>query len=386
MAEATPLPRCLEHSPVKVRFGAGCLDELGVLARKEGASRVLLVTDPGIVAAGHVETALNSLRSAGLDVTLFDGATENPTTVEVTSGVTLATACNPDLLVALGGGSAMDCAKGINLILTNGGEVRDYWGVNHPTRPMLPLIAVPTTAGTGSEAQSFALISDPVTHRKMACGDRRLPTEGGLRPRVAILDPNLTRSQPPRVAAAAGIDAIAHAVETAGAKARTDVSRTLSEQAWRRLSAAFTTAMREPDDDEARAMMLLGAHLAGAAIEHSMLGAAHACANPLTARCGIVHGVAIGVMLPHVVEFNASDGANPYVDLDTDARRLASTLYRLRNDAGLPASLSACGVPEDMLPELATDAATQWTASFNPRSVEAEQLLECYRRAYSCGS
>ena len=275
----------------------------------------------------------------------------------------------------------MDCAKGINLVLTNGGEIADYWGIDKPSEPMLPFIAVPTTAGTGSEAQSFALITDEHTHQKMACGDRRLPQDGGLRPRVAILDPKLTRTQPPTVAAAAGIDAVAHAVETAATTKRNKISRSFSTEAWRLLDAAFETAMRDPDNDEARSGMLLGAHLAGAAIEHSMLGAAHACANPLTAKFGIVHGVAVGIMLPHVVRYNASSGDNPYADIEASADRLAERIESFLDAGNHPRSLAAVDVPAESLPALAESAAKQWTATFNPVPVGAAELLDIYRRA-----
>ena len=164
----------------------------------------------------------------------------------------------------------MDCAKGINFILTNGGRMQDYWGTGKATKPMLPLIAIPTTAGTGSDAQCYALITDPETHQKMACGDEK------ALPRVAMLDPELTATQPPKVAAATGIDAVAHAVESAGID---EAQRRLAAAVARSLAAAGIVVRAgdaRPADVEARQRMLLGAHLAGAAIENSMLGAAHA--------------------------------------------------------------------------------------------------------------
>ena len=312
---------------------------------------------------------------------VVDGVQRRPRAGVVRAGVAFAGEVNPDWRVAVGGGSSMDCAKGINLVLTNGGEIADYWGIDKPTEPMLPFIAVPTTAGTGSEAQSFALITDEHTHQKMACGDSRLPQDGGLRPHLAILDPKLTRTQPPTVAAAAGIDAVAHAVETAATTKRNKISRSFSMEAWRLLDGAFETAMRDPDNDEARSGMLLGAHLAGAAIEHSMLGAAHACANPLTAKFGIVHGVAVGIMLPHVVRYNASSADNPYADIEASADRLAERIESFLDAGDHPRSLAAVDVPAESLPALAKLAATQWTASFNPVPVGANELLEIYRRA-----
>lgn len=376
------LPQCLNASPVRVEFSSGHLNLLGRIARDEGATRVMLVTDPGIVKAGHVEKACASLKQAGLICVVYDGARENPTVDHITPGLDMAERTHVDFLVGIGGGSAMDCCKGINLLRTNGGRIEDYWGVNKPVQPMLPQIMVPTTAGTGSEAQSFALISDVRSHQKMACGDRRLPTEGGLRPRAAILDPDLTLSVPKRVAAMAGIDAVAHAVESAGCNARTDVSRAFSREAWRLLDAALEKSMADPKNDQARSDMLLGAHLAGAAIESAMLGAAHACANPLTAHVGLPHGEAVGLMLPHVIRFNGENGENPYSDICSNPEELIWRVTRMREACGLSSRLSEHRVTDEMIPTLSSMAERQWTAQFNPRPVDAGALAEIYRLAF----
>jgi alcohol dehydrogenase len=365
----------LPGSRVKIVFGAGTLRNLGDVVRSEGGSRALLVSDPGITAAGHVERAVRSLYKAGLTVRVFDEAGENPTTIHVGKGVIAARSFKPDLIVGLGGGSAMDCAKGINFLLTNGGQMQDYWGVNKATKPMLPFIAIPTTAGTGSDAQSFALITDPETHQKMACGDTK------ALPRRAILDPELTATTPPNVAAATGIDAIAHAVETAGCNKRNETSRRLSKKAWSLLEPAYERVMLDPDDAAARQDMLMGAHVAGAAIENSMLGAAHACANALTALCETVHGVAVGLMLPHVIRFNAAVGANPYADLMDNSDALADRIERLLEAGRLPRRLNAVGTSEELIPQLAEFAAKQWTAGFNPRKVGAGEFREVFEAA-----
>ena len=335
----------------------------------------MLVTDPGIKDAGHVERAVRGLYHAGFAVKVFDEVGENPTIIHVGKGVIASKAFEPDLIVGLGGGSSMDCGKGINFILTNGGRMAEYWGHDKAARPLLPFIAVPTTAGTGSDAQSYALITDPETHQKMACGDK------SALPRVAVLDADLTATQPPKVAAATGIDAIAHAVESAGATQRTPVSQSLSKQAWRLLESSFETAITDPTDAAARQNMLLGAHLAGAAIENSMLGAAHSLANPLTGLCGLVHGRAVGLMLPHVVRFNSANGDRPYADLMADPEQLIKRLNTLLQAGGLPRRLSEADVPESRLPELAEMAATQWTAQFNPRKAGPAEMLEMYRAA-----
>ena len=387
--DSGPLPAALADSSMQVLFGAGRFAELGRLIASLGARRALLVSDPGLVAAGYVQRAARLIRDAGVETHVFDGARENPTTEHVDAGLETARRAHIDFIVGLGGGSAMDCAKGINILLTNGGRIQDYWGVDKTTAPMLPSVLVPTTTGTGSEAQSFALISDAESHQKMACGDRRPPGRGGLRPLAVVLDPELTRTQPAAVAAATGIDALSHAVETAGARVRNERSLELSREAWRRLDANYERIVSGSADDTALAEMLLGAHLAGAAIEASMLGAAHACANPLTARFGVTHGVAVGLLLPHVVRYNSPSGSNPYDALCDDpqahcrdAEALAQRIESLLSVARLPRTLRALHVPRAALAALAAEAATQWTAQFNPRAVGARELLSIYEAAF----
>ena len=369
-----------------VVFGAGVLGCLGELALDlpnvpASPQRALLVTDPGLRAAGHARRARGSLEAAGLKVAVFDDVEENPTTDHVARGVEAARQHGTDLLVGLGGGSAMDCCKGINFLLTQGGEMEDYWGVGKARRPMLPSIGVPTTAGTGSEAQRFALVSRASDHRKMACGDRK------ARFRTVVLDPDLLVTVPRSVAALTGLDAVSHAVESHVSRAGTPLSRMFSREAFHRLDRAFPTYLEDPTHAEARADMLLGAHLGGAAIEASMLGAAHSLANPLTARYDVTHGAAVGLMLPHVVRFNGALCSDAYSELvggsPTDAaERLARRLEGLTTLAGLPTDLASCGVSREELPELGRQAAEQWTAQFNPREVGAAELTALYESAF----
>jgi alcohol dehydrogenase len=359
----------------RVVFGAGSLSRLGEMAKSLGGRRALLVSDPGIAAAGYTNRALRLLMELDIEAHLFVDVEENPTTAHVDAGLLFARAKEVDLIIGLGGGSSMDCAKGINFVYTNGGTMHDYWGVGRAQRAMLPLIAIPTTAGTGSEAQSFALISDPATHRKMACGDPKAA------PAIAILDPELTVSQPHDVTANTGIDAVTHALETWVTKKRNPLSQAYSREAWRLLARNFRRVVDSPNDVEARGAMQLGAHFAGAAIESSMLGAAHSCANPLTARYGIVHGSAVGLMLPSVIHFNAEEVGSLYDELG-GAEELAATVEGLLAHARLPTRLSQHGVPEEDLPQLAAEAAGQWTAQFNPRAVDTAALEEIYRCAW----
>lgn len=285
----------------------------------------------------------------------------------------------------------MDTAKGCNFILTNGGEMRDYWGRGKATRPMLPLIAIPTTAGTGSECQSAALIAEESSHQKMACLDPKAAA------RIAVLDPELTLSQPTAVTAHTGVDALTHAIEAAVTRQRNAISLMYAHEAFKRLVPALPRVLADSADLAARGQMLLGAALAGLAIENSMLGAAHSCANPLTAHFDVVHGEAVGVMLPHVIRFNAgldeatrlayaelasapeiacvSNGLEPAVEA------LIRRVEALLNLAGIARSLRDLRVNAEAITLLAAEAARQWTAQFNPRPLAVEDFARLYEAA-----
>lgn len=373
----------------RVIVGAGTVDRLGELLRARGAARVLLVTDPGVVAVGHTDRAQRSLEAAGVEVHRFDDVRENPTTACVERCLAAARACQPDHFVAVGGGSSLDTAKGADFLYTNGGRMEDYWGVDKATQPLLPIVAVPTTAGTGSETQSFALIAREEDHQKMACG------APGAAPVLSILDPELTGTMPRTVAAYTGLDALTHAVETAVTSKRTPASALFARESFvlaeRHLEGAFAQAPSLAD----REGMLLAAAWAGVAIEHSMLGAAHACGNPLTARCGLVHGHAVSTMLPAVVRFNGEEpaAAEEYRTLALAAglcapdsspasavEALARRVEGLLDEAEAP-TLAALDVGESQIADLAEEASRQWTGQFNPRPVGAEELAQLYRAA-----
>lgn len=369
------------HARTRVVFGVGEVSRVGELAAALG-TRALLVADPGIVEAGYATRVQRLLESAGIGVVEFHDFGENPDSRSVERGRDVAAPERVELIVAVGGGSSLDCAKGVNFLLGGGGKVSDYRGYGKARGPMLPMVAVPTTSGTGSEAQSYAVLSDADTHLKMACGDP------GAAFRVAILDPELTVTAPRGVTAAAGIDAVSHAVETWVTTRRTPLSDLFSREAWRLLSTGFMPALTTPSDLEARGAMQLGAFYAGLAIEHSMLGATHACANPLTQHYGTTHGVAIALLLPHVVRWNSRVTADRYAELAAvrgETRRPETLLARLEDfiAAGeFPGSLALAGVPERDLPQLAAAASEQWTGRFNPRPFDVAGALEIYAAAY----
>ncbi|HUP81580.1 MAG TPA: iron-containing alcohol dehydrogenase [Pirellula sp.] len=383
----------------RIIFGSKFITKLGPLTKEMGFSRALVVSDPGVVKAGLFSSGEASLIEAGIQVMGFHDLSENPTNLNIERGLQVANQFQPDLLIGLGGGSSMDCAKGINFVYSCGGRIHDYWGVGKATRDMLPMIAIPTTAGTGSETQSFALISDAETHVKMACGDPRAAC------RIAILDPTLTLSQPTSVTALTGIDAITHALETFVCTKRNPISECYSREAWQLLSQGFPQILETPNDIEGRARMQLGACFAGMAIEASMLGAAHALANPLTATLGVAHGQAVGLMMPHVIRFNSPVVEESYIELakllpngigagigSTASEIIAMVFTRWMNQASLATSLKCLPEwPEELiedrkqtlafLRELAGFASKQWTASFNPRRVTESDFLMIYQAA-----
>jgi len=381
----------------RIVAGENAIENLGVLAKEYGGKRVLVVSDPGVVAAGIFERGCDSIRGQGVDLLGFHRLSENPTTDHVADGLAVAKDFRPDLIVGLGGGSSMDCAKGINFLYSCGGSIADYWGVGKAPSPMLPLIAIPTTAGTGSETQSFALISDAKSHMKMACGDPKAA------PAIAILDPHLTRTQPRRVTALTGIDALTHSLESFVTTKRNAMSDCYAREAWSLLSCGFPKVIEEPDDLNARSEMQLGAAFAGMAIEASMLGAAHALANPLTAFLDVPHGQAVGMMMPHVIRFNAPQVADRYRelvrllpdatqnDLQNPSESLADRFQSWLSLASLACRLCELPAwskksaeyqsPDDLIDAMAQMATKQWTGTFNPRPATQADFAALYREA-----
>lgn len=365
-SDARPCPR--------IHFGAGRLAELPECLSSLGSTHALIVTDPGIVAAGHVSRATAYLTDAGIHATVFEGSHINPTESDIEACRDFAKSINPDALIGLGGGSSMDTAKGCNFLLHNGGRMADYRGYGLAKNAMLPFIAIPTTAGTGSECQSFAIVSRDGTHEKMACGDPKALAH------TAILDPELTASQPQSVATLTALDALSHALESAVCTKRNAISSAYSDEAFQLISSAIRDVLTGTADMETRGRMLYGAALAGCAIENSMLGAAHATANPLTARFNVPHGLAVTLMLPHVIRLNQT------------APEIAAIYRKLANQLDEPlidwlektislADLLGTEIPLSAIPELAEAATHQWTGRFNPVPLDHASLTALYQKA-----
>ena len=358
-----------------IHFGVNESHHIGNHVKYFDSSKVLIVTDNGILEAGHIDPVVNSLNNSEINYEIYKNVKENPSTDDVDECVDFAKNKSIDLIIGLGGGSSLDTAKGVNFILTNGGTMHDYRGVGKATREMLPFIAIPTTAGTGSECQSFAIISDSTSHEKMACGDLKAAA------RIAILDPALTTSQPRRISAHTGIDAISHAVETLVTKKRTDDSIQYSRLAFSLLNRSFEKIVNDPNDLDARSDMLLGAAYAGTAIECSMLGSAHASANPLTAKFSIPHGAAVGLMLPHVIKYNSSIEEISELYDSLSEKSLSDRITSLLKISNIPSKLGDYGIKNESFKDLANEASCQWTGNFNPRQTDHADFMNLYESA-----
>ena len=348
----------------RILFGVGEFARLGEVAREQNATRCLVLAGQASVDAGHAQEAVRSLKARRMEVFAFHDFAANPTVAMVEAAREYAGPQAVNLVVGLGDGDALDFAKAVNVVISNGSSIRDYRGYGNVPKPLLSMIAVPTVAGSGNEAQSNCTIYDPEDGSKVICGDPKIFF------RTAVLDAKLTLGQPASLTAANGYDAIGRAVETLFSTRRTPISECFSREAYRLLDSALGRVLRVPEDLEARSAMLLGAHFAGLAVEYSALGPAHACAQPLVKNYKLLPGAALALVLLPALEW-MEQGAD-----------LAPRLRHLAGAAELPRSLSDAAIPEQVLPRLAEEAATQWTGRFSSRHFDAPAALEIYRAAY----
>nr|WTB34841.1 iron-containing alcohol dehydrogenase [Streptomyces sp. NBC_00830] len=290
----------------RIEFGPGRIAELPELVHSLGHTRAFVVTDRGLRAAGVVDRVLKVLDAAGVEYGAYDEVGPNPATTTVDAGAARARAFGPAAIVALGGGSALDAAKGISLLAGNPGAVAADADNLWEALDGLPLIAIPTTAGTGAETNGFGVIEDTAACRKVYIG------HASVKPRVALLDPELTVGLPPRITAATGIDALVHGVESLASRGASPVSAAYAAQAVALVGRWLPVAYRDGADLEARAQLMLGAHLAGQALTLSGLGLVHGIGHALTAHTGTPHGVALAAVLEEVMAFSAPAAEGAY--------------------------------------------------------------------------
>ena len=371
----------------RVVFGVGYIKRLGKEAKTLGGTRAMLVTDPFLGSQAHIAgAAMDSLREAGIEAELFAEVEPDPSVENINRGVAVARAFNPDIFVGLGGGSSMDAAKAINMLYVCGDELLDHEGVNTVKVPLHPIVAIPTTAGTGAETSFAAVISDKARQRKVPLA------ENAFLPAVAILDPELTIGLPAKLTAATGMDAHAHALDVLHSTRRQPFNDALAHHVLRTVHRHLRTATENPGDIVARGQMLAAACSMGFSLSTTPYGVIHALGHPVGAHFGVHHGICVSLLSCPAMEWNLHTCTAVYAEAARaaglaspgDAERLAAERLihhtdELMSDLGLPRRLAEIGVGEDSLALLTTDAAADIGARFNLRQGDAAALEEVYR-------
>lgn len=384
------------YNPTRIVYAEGSAAQIGPHAAQRGAKKVMVLSDAGVVRAGLTKPAVESIERAGLGVTVYDAVEPDPRIEIVERALESFQSQGCDLLVAVGGGSAMDTAKACAVLATNPGKLRSYEGWEKFTNTPAPLFAVPTTVGTASEVTPFLVITDPEAKFKFTIGS---PLAA---PRIAFLDPLLVLGLPANVTAATGMDALTHAIESYTSLLSTPISEGLALHAIRLLSGSIRAAVANSHNLTAMSAMLVGANVAGLAFSNTRLGNVHALAHPLGAFWKIPHGVANALMLPHVMEFNALACPKKMIDLalalgeppatlgigtgavtEYDAAlQAAAAVRRMERDIGIPARLSDLGVDRSSIPDMAADAMKSANIAINPRKTTINELIGLLERAY----
>lgn len=373
------------HNPTAIEFGPGALARLPELVKSVGGKRALVVGDPGVAKAGLVDRVVTALGGA-VPVTLFTDVESDPDARSVDQGVALAKAKECDIIIGVGGGSAMDVAKAIGIMLTNPGNIRDYAGMGKVGNPGAPVIAIPTTSGTGSELTIWSVLSDAQRKLKFGVGSVQNCA------RIALLDPELTMSLPPAITAATGIDALTHALESYVNTATQPISEAMSEQSMALIARSLRLAVAQPGNKQARADMLLASTIAAMAFNSTRLGLAHAFAMPLGSRFHIPHGLANAIMLPTVMRFNLPGNLAKFariaqifgeriegLSLREAAERSVSAIEQLQQDIGITQKLGDFGMTEADLHDVAAEAMLSGNVAVNPRQPTVEDMKALLR-------
>ena len=374
--------------PGVIEFGAGAISRLPETVAALHKKRAFLVTDPGIRASGILGRVEQILDAALIESRAFADVAANPSIATIDSAAALAREFGDAVVVAVGGGSSMDAAKGIALAATNGGSAGDFDFAGGGLAAGLPVVAVPTTAGTGAETNGFGVIEDTATHRKVYIGD------ASVSPRVSILDPELTLGLPAPVTAATGVDALVHAIESLTSRGRNGVSEAYAHQAARMIHAWLPTAVADGGNIDARAQMLLGSHLSGLALSVSGLGLVHGIAHAVTAHTGAVHGIALSAVLTAVMEFNLATSTAEYAQLAVDlgvaspaaadaeaARSGVRAVEALVAEVGTYRSLGQLGCAPDLVPQLVRTTLADAVTGNTPRLPSPEELADLLEAA-----
>ncbi|KWX01158.1 alcohol dehydrogenase [Carbonactinospora thermoautotrophica] len=372
----------------EIVFGPGSLSEAGYAARRLGARRVFVVTDPGIIEAGWVSELLRYLSDAGLPFTVWHGVTPNPKDHEIAAGYEVYRDSASDVIIGIGGGSVMDAAKAIAVLSTNGGQILDYEGVDKVTRAIPPLLMIPSTSGTGADVSQFCVITDTARKIKATLIGRALV------PDISITDPRLLVTMPEWLAATTGLDALTHGIEAYVSRAASALTDVHALTAVRLVSDHLVRTIDRPRDENARIGMAQASLGAGLAFTNAILGATHAMSHQVGGALDLPHGVINGILLPHVIRFNAAANAERYVPiaraLGVDVTRLspeesayavADAVRRLADEVGVPRGLADLGVTVDDIPTLAANTLRDVCLSTNPRDASVEEVAALFRAA-----
>jgi alcohol dehydrogenase class IV len=357
----------LTPGSVNIRFGAGSVAQLPEVVASLGKKKVFIVTDPGVAGAGVLAKVEAILASAGIESVSYTDIKPNPTTTLIDAAAKVGVTAGADCIVALGGGSSLDSSKGIALVVANPtfSSAKFDYSIT-PDRPALPIIAIPTTSGTGSETNNWGVIDDPIRQCKFYVGD------ASTTPVAAILDPELTLGLPPRPTAGTGIDALTHAIESLTSKGSTPVSAAYAHQAVKLISHALPIAVKDGANVDARGDMLMGAHLAGLALTLSGLGLVHGIAHSVSAHVGAAHGEALATVLPEVMQFNSRAVSDIYASVGNDMGVSANSetaieaVRDLAESINIRNSLSHYGVKQEMVADIAKTVLADSVTSNNP--------------------
>lgn len=376
-------------APTTINFGAGVSKQLGKILSDGGIKRIFLVYDKGVKAAGILGGIIESLQEKGIEFLEYDGVLPNPPDYQVQEAADLAKDFKADAIVAVGGGSSMDTAKAVNVLLSNPAPINQYDGMFLVKNPLGPLFAIPTTSGTGSEVTTVSVVTDLENKKKMVIFDQKLA------PTMAILDPELTYGLPAPITASTGMDALTHAMESYITVTSSPITDAINLESIRFIARSLLRAYKDGSDIEARADMLLGSMLAGMCFGNTSLGLVHAMAHPMGAYCNVPHGVANAMGLPYVMEFNApaipaekmilmcqalgfNTAGKDHAALSAE---MSSFLLKLSADLNIPRIRDA-GVPEDLLPTLAAASMEEPGNMVNPRKATEEEMLELFKQAW----
>ncbi|GAA0067665.1 MAG: L-threonine dehydrogenase [Clostridium perfringens] len=369
-------------------MGADCLKDAGEQVAELGFKKALIVTDKVLGQIGIVKKVTDVLDNKDIEYAIYDETKPNPTVKNVNDGLELLKEKECDFVISLGGGSAHDCAKGIALLATNGGEIKDYEGVDKSKKPQLPMVGINTTAGTGSEMTLFAIITDEERHIKMALVDKHLT------PIIAVNDPMLMLAMPKSLTAATGMDALTHAVEAYVSTAATPITDACAEKAIELISNYLVNAVENGENVEARDMMAYAEYLAGMAFNNASLGYVHAMAHQLGGFYNLPHGVCNAILLPHVQEYNKATSASRLAKIakimggnieglsdEQGADLCIDMIKSLSQTVGIPEGLGVLGVKENDFETLATNALNDACSLTNPRKGNLEEVIAIFKKA-----